>query len=97
MSSIVVVSNYFLKNEYSEELKAYMRDLVPLCLAEDGCYQFDVHTNIEDPLHYVTYEQWASPEHFERHLKSEHILETFAKTKGMLDKITITKMYKSYE
>jgi len=97
MASITVISNYFLKAEHADELKSYIGHLVPLCLSEDGCYQFDLHTNVDDPLHYMTYEQWASPEHFEKHLKSEHITDAFAKTKGMFTNITVTKTKKLYD
>jgi len=97
MASMIVMTNYYLKAEYSDELKAYINRLVPLYLAEEGCYQFDLHTNLDDPLHYMSYEQWASPEHFEKHLKSDHVTDAFTKTKGMFTKISVTKMKKTYD
>lgn len=97
MSSMIVMTNYYLKAEYSDELKSYINHLVPLYLAEEGCYQFDLHINIDNPLHYMSYEQWATPEHFEKHLKSDHVTEAFKKTKGMFTEITVTKMKKTYD
>jgi len=83
MASMIVMTNYYLKAEYSDELKAYINRLV--------------HTNLDDPLHYMSYEQWASPEHFEKHLKSDHVTDAFTKTKGMFTKISVTKMKKTYD
>jgi len=97
MSSMIVMTNYYIKEEYKEELQSIINDLVPVYLAEEGCYQFDLHVNLDDPLHYMSYEQWATPEHFEKHLKSDHVTDAFAKTKEMLTKLTVTKMNKTYD
>ncbi|GAA1878710.1 putative quinol monooxygenase [Streptantibioticus ferralitis] len=39
----------------------------PLCLAEDGCVNWEAYQSHEDPGRFVLVERWASRAHWEAH------------------------------
>jgi quinol monooxygenase YgiN len=52
---------------------------------ESGCLYYELHQSLEDPLDFVFYENWASAEHLDAHLKTSHVRETFKEASEILD------------
>lgn len=61
-----------LPGRHAEQVAAF-EALAPLVRAEDGCLQYDLHVDLDDPDHFVVIEQWASREALAAHAGSEHM------------------------
>jgi quinol monooxygenase YgiN len=44
--------------------------LIPITRAEEGCIQYDLHQDNEEPAHFLFYENWASRELWQIHMNS---------------------------
>jgi quinol monooxygenase YgiN len=49
--------------------------------AEAGCIQYDLMQNVEDPVDFTFYEEWASAEALAAHAASAHL----ARSRPLLD------------
>jgi len=66
-----------------EDLRHAVLALIEPTRRENGCAQYDLHVHTGDPGRFLFYENWASPEHLERHAASAH-LRAFEKIVGEL-------------
>ncbi len=57
------------KPECVEDMKAYLKEILPDTRAFEGCESIVVHENTDDPTSLVLYEIWASREHHEKYVQ----------------------------
>lgn len=53
--------------------KEEIAKVVPLTLQEEGAYCYILHESKENETEFALYEQWASEEHLQAHLKTQHM------------------------
>ena len=84
-----------IKQQHCEDFKLIMHTNAMTSLQnEEGCLQFDVCSNPDEPCHVFLYEAYTSKLAFEEHLNSEHYLLFDAKTKNMIEE-KIVKTFSS--
>jgi len=71
-----------------EELKK----LIKPTLQEEGCLQYDLHQDNENPNLFLFFENWANRELWQIHMQSDHLSEFKANTEGALKDLTIHEM-----
>jgi quinol monooxygenase YgiN len=74
---LTVVAEMVAKPGKEAELERQMLALIEPTRKEEGCVQYDLHRNTEEPGRFVFYENWKSRELLDRHLQSPH-LQAFA-------------------
>lgn len=72
MSTVTVVAKVTAKNDAVDAVKAELLKLVPETRKEEGCLEYRLHQDRDDPAVFVFYENWKSLEHLEQHMKSKH-------------------------
>lgn len=75
MSTVTVVAQVTAKKDAVDAVKAELLKLVPETRKEEGCLEYRLHQDRDDPATFVFYENWKSPEHLEQHMKSKHFQE----------------------
>ena len=94
MTHLTIVADIHAKPERLDEVKAALLALIEPTRAEEGCVNYDLHQDNNDPAHFLFYENWASSESFRAHEKSAH-LNTFLKDMdGALSAFSISQMTK---
>ncbi len=68
--------------------------LIAPTLAEDGCVQYDLHTDNDTPGFFVFYEIWETREFWQAHMKSPHIIANGPATEGAIASVQINEMSK---
>ena len=66
--SIVVLLEIQVKPEALDEMKAFIKKILPDTRAYDGCQGLDVYGNLDDTGNLVFYERWDSRQHYEKYL-----------------------------
>ena len=66
--SIVVLLEIQVKPEALDEMKAFIKKILPDTRAYDGCQGLDVYGNLDDTGTLVLYERWESLQHYEKYL-----------------------------
>ena len=60
-------------------LRQALLALVDPTRTEDGCIQYDLHQENQEPGHFVFVERWTSKEALDRHLASPHMSAILAR------------------
>ncbi|MBZ0098309.1 MAG: antibiotic biosynthesis monooxygenase [Taibaiella sp.] len=75
-------------------VKAELEKLVDITRAEEGCLQYDLHQDNEDPSFFVFYENWESRALWQTHMNAPHLAAYMAATEGAVNKFTLNEMTK---
>ena len=79
---------------HEDSLRDALHSLIAPTLAEDGCIQYDLHTDNDTPGFFVFYELWETRELWQAHMKSPHITAHGAASEGMVAHVQINEMTK---
>jgi quinol monooxygenase YgiN len=68
-----------------QELRQVLEDLVSASLNEEGCVNYDLHQDLDDPGSFHFYENWATPELWAEHNDSPHVTAFGARHDELLE------------
>ena len=75
-----------------ELIRTELEKLVPITRAEDGCIQYDLHQDNDDPAHFMFYENWESREQWQTHMNAPHLAAYMNATQGAVAEFTLYEM-----
>lgn len=75
-------------------VRSELEKLVAPTRAEQGCLQYDLHSDNENPVFFVFYENWESRELWQQHMKASHLADFKAATDGAVSNVTVNEMSK---
>ncbi|MBV7297384.1 putative quinol monooxygenase [Enterovibrio paralichthyis] len=92
MSRLTIVANIFAKQDSIELVKSELMKLIDTTRAEEGCIDYDLHQNNENPAHFLFYENWQSRELWQQHMGNQHLADYLAATEGAVESFTLHEM-----
>ena len=92
MSKLTIVANIHAIPGKIELVKAELEKLIPITRAEEGCIQYDLHQDNENPAHFTFYENWDSRELWQTHMKAQHLAAYLQATEGAVVEFTLNEM-----
>lgn len=92
MSQLTIIANIHAKPDQIEQVKAALLALVPITRAEEGCLDYTLHQNNDNPSHFTFYESWASRELWQQHMEAPHLEAYVAATEGAVNEFTLHEM-----
>jgi quinol monooxygenase YgiN len=90
---ITIVARIRAREGKEEAVKQELLKLVGPTRSEEGCINYDLHQAVDDPSLFVFYENWASQEAINGHLKSPHIGAVLARADELLAEPPEIKAY----
>lgn len=94
MNTLTIVANITANADKVELVKAELLKLIEITRAEEGCVQYDLHQDNEDPAHFLFYENWESRELWQAHMNAQHLKDYMAATDGAVAEFTLSEMTK---
>ena len=94
MSKLTIVANIKAKTDKIDLVKAELEKLIDITRAEEGCLQYDLHQDNENPAHFMFYENWESRELWQEHMNNTHLAEYMKATEGAVESFTLNEMTK---
>ena len=94
MNTVTIVANITANPDKVELVKAELLKLIEITRAEEGCVQYDLHQDNEDPAHFLFYENWESRELWQAHMNAQHLKDYMAATDGAVAEFTLSEMTK---
>ncbi|WP_439105801.1 putative quinol monooxygenase [Congregibacter sp.] len=88
MSETVVV-HVRAKPGHEAFVEAELNKLIAPTRAEEGCIRYDMFADVEDPLHFVFFEEWHSIDDHQTHLDKGHMAAFIIACKGTLAEASI--------
>lgn len=92
MSKLTIVANIIVKEDKIEFVKAELLKLIDVTRAEQGCINYDLHQDNENPAHFVFYENWESRELWQTHMKNKHLTQYMEATDGAVESFILNEM-----
>lgn len=92
MACLTIVANIHAKTDKIDLVKSELQKLIDITRAEDGCVQYDLHQDNENPAHFLFYENWTSRELWQAHMNAPHLSAYMAATEGAVEEFTLNEM-----
>ena len=92
MPKLTIVAHIIAKPESVDLVKAELQKLIPITRSEDGCLQYDLHQDNENPAHFLFYENWTSRELWRTHMDAPHLAAYLKATDGAVAEFTLHEL-----
>ena len=92
MSKLTIVANIKAKSDKIDLVKTELEKLIDITRAEEGCLQYDLHQDNENPAHFLFYENWESYELWQAHMEQPHIKDHKEATEGAIESVHLYEM-----
>jgi quinol monooxygenase YgiN len=92
MSKLTIIANIHVNADKIELVKAELLKLVPITRAEEGCINYDLHQDNENPAHFTFFENWESRELWQTHMNAPHLAAYMAATDGAVAEFILNEM-----
>ena len=92
MAKLTIVANIHAKADKVDLVKVELLKLIPITRAEEGCIQYDLHQDNENPSHFMFYENWETRELWQTHMNAPHLAAYLAATDGAVESFTLNEM-----
>jgi len=73
-------------------VKTELEKLIDIARAVEGCINYDLHQDNENPAHFMFYENWESRELWQVHMSAQHLQDYMAATDGAVEVLTFNEM-----
>ena len=94
MAQLTIVANIHANPDRIGLVKAELEKLIPVTRAEEGCINYDLHQDNDDPAHFTFYENWESRELWQDHMRAPHLAAYMEATDGAVAEFTVSEMTK---
>jgi quinol monooxygenase YgiN len=92
MSKLTIVANIVAKADKVDLVKSELEKLIATTRAEQGCVQYDLHQDNENPAHFLFFENWESRELWQVHMNNQHLKDYLEATEGAVENFTVNEM-----
>lgn len=91
---LTIVARIEAKADKVELVKNALLKLIEPTRKEEGCLQYDLHQDNENPDVFVFYENWESRSLWQTHMNNDHLKAYMEETDGAVASFTLNEMSK---
>jgi len=92
MSQLTVVAQVVAKKESVAVVRTELLKLIAPTRNEDGCIEYRLHQDHDDPALFIFYENWQNEASLARHMESDHFKKYVSAVDGMLEEKIVHRM-----
>jgi len=92
MSLITIVAKVTAKNDQVETVKAELMNMIARTRLEEGCIEYRLHQDSDNPALFLFYENWADAASLEQHMNSAHFKAYVTAVSDLIADKTVHKM-----
>lgn len=92
MSKLIIVARILAKEEKRELVKSELLKLIPITRSEEGCINYDLHQDNENPNLFLFFENWESRNLWKTHMDNDHLKEYMEATDGAVEEFVLHEM-----
>ncbi|HAS40298.1 MAG TPA: antibiotic biosynthesis monooxygenase [Microscillaceae bacterium] len=92
MAKLTIVANIKAKTDKVDLVKTELEKLIETTRAEQGCLQYDLHQDNENPAHFLFYENWESRDLWQTHMNNQHLQDYMDATEGAVEEFILNEM-----
>lgn len=87
--AVGVIATFVAKQEAAKQVEEALRKVVAPSRIDDGCEDYALHRDQENPLCFYMLERWVDAEALERHQEQEHFKSLISALEGSLDTLDV--------
>ena len=91
-NKLTIVAKIEAEADKIELVKSELIKLIEPTLKEEGCLQYDLHQDNENPAVFLFYENWENRELWQKHMSNDNIAEYMQATEGAVATFTLNEM-----
>ncbi|MEP3046539.1 MAG: putative quinol monooxygenase [Roseibium sp.] len=92
MPKLTIVATIHANKDKIQLVKAELKKLIDVTRAENGCVQYDLHQDNDNPAHFLFFEIWESRELWQMHMNAPHLKAYMEATEGAVAEFTVREM-----
>lgn len=92
MTRLTIVANIRANPGRIDLVQAELEKLIAPTRAEEGCVQYDLHRDNDDPAHFMFYETWESRALWQTHMNAPHLAAYMQATDGAVAEFILNEM-----
>ncbi len=92
MSNLTIVARIETKPDRVELVKKELLKLIEPTRAEEGCLQYDLHQDNDNPAIFLFFENWSTRELWQDHMKNDDLAAYSVATEGSIVDFTVNEM-----
>tara|TARA_R110001632_G_scaffold174095_1_gene293631 strand:- start:74576 stop:74866 length:291 start_codon:yes stop_codon:yes gene_type:complete len=73
VTKLTILANIIAKDDKVDLVKSELLKLIDLTRAEEGCLDYNLHQDAENPAHFMFYENWQSRELWQHHMNADYM------------------------
>ena len=89
---LTIVARILAKEEKRELVKSELLKLIDITRAEQGCINYDLHQDSENPNFFIFYENWENRELWQIHMNNQHLADYLKATEGAVEEFIVHEM-----
>ncbi|MGD9489253.1 MAG: putative quinol monooxygenase [Calditrichaceae bacterium] len=89
---LIITARIEAKKDNIDLVKSELLKLIGPTREEQGCLQYDLHQDNENPAIFLFYEQWENRELWQNHMKNEHLTAYSDATDGAVESFVLNEM-----
>jgi quinol monooxygenase YgiN len=90
--ALTILAQITAKAGKADMLRSELERLLAPTRAEEGCIQYDLHLDNENPTFFVFYENWEPRELWQTHMSAPHLAAYMEVTDGAVESFVINEM-----
>lgn len=92
MSEVIVIATIIAKENATNTVKTELLKLVEATRKEQGCNSYLLHCDKNAPATFVFYENWASAEHLQSHMETDHFIQCLNAIEELTEETVIQEL-----
>ena len=92
MTKLTIVANVTASADKINLVKEELEKLIDITRAEEGCLQYDLHQNNENPARFMFYENWEPRDLWQTHMSAQHLQDYLAATEAAVGEFTVNEL-----
>ncbi len=89
---LTIVARILAKEDKRVLVKTELLKLIEITRAEEGCLNYDLHQDNENPNLFLFHENWENRELWQAHMGNAHLAEYIKATDGAVEEFTVHEM-----
>jgi len=90
--SLTIVARILAKEEKRELVKSELLKLIAPTRAEEGCLNYDLHQDEQNPNLFLFHENWVNRDLWQKHMNNAHLAAYVKATEGAVEEFVVHEM-----
>lgn len=91
-NQLTIVASILAKDEKRDLVRSELLKLIEITRAEEGCINYDLHQDNDNPNLFLFYENWVNRELWQKHMGNAHLAAYMKATEGAIEEFVLHEM-----